>query len=83
MQGRDRQHAAVPALGAGEVGAGAQGYPKARILRPNGDPTPRGVVPDLPLPSPVAQGEDDAVMQAALAAVRAARLSPAPGAGRR
>ncbi len=59
------------------------GYPKARILRPNGDPTPRGVVPDLPLPSPVAQGADDAVTQAALAAVRAARLSPAPGAGRR
>lgn len=47
------------------------GYPKARILRPSGDPTPRGVVPDVVLPSPVATGADDPVMQAALEAIRA------------
>lgn len=42
------------------------GYPKARILRPNGDPTPRGVVPDVTLPTPLAEGEQDAVLEAAL-----------------
>lgn len=47
------------------------GYPKARILRPSGDPTPRGVVPDVILPSPVAESDGDAVMDAVLARLRA------------
>jgi len=46
------------------------GYPKARILRPSGDPSPRGVVPDQVLPHPVLEGPDDPVLQAALAQVR-------------
>lgn len=46
------------------------GYPKARILRPGGDPTPRGVVPDVALPQPVVEGPEDPVLKAALAAVR-------------
>lgn len=47
------------------------GYPKARILRPSGDATPRGVVPDVALAAPVVQGPDDPVLQAALAHIRA------------
>ena len=46
------------------------GYPKARILRPGGDATPRGVVPDVALPRPVVEGPDDPVLKAALAAIR-------------
>lgn len=42
------------------------GYPKARILRPNGDPSPRGVVPDHALASPHGRGEEDAVLAMAL-----------------
>lgn len=45
------------------------GYPKALILRPSGDRSPRGVVPDLPIPTPVVQSADDPVLQKALEAV--------------
>ncbi|GAB2651577.1 S41 family peptidase [Arenimonas aestuarii] len=46
------------------------GYPKARMLRPSGDATPRGVVPDVTLSVPVVEGPDDPVLQAALASIR-------------
>ncbi len=47
------------------------GFPKAHIVRPNGDRRSRGVDPDVILPSPLAQTSADEVLQAALAAVRA------------
>jgi hypothetical protein len=41
------------------------GYPKARILRPNGDARPRGVVPDIAIDTPIVAGAVDAVLQRA------------------
>lgn len=45
------------------------GYPKARILRPNGDPRPRGVVPDIAIPTPLPIGTEDSVLARALEAI--------------
>ncbi len=45
------------------------GYPKARILRPNGDPRPRGVVPDIGIDTPIVAGTEDVVLQRALQAI--------------
>lgn len=45
------------------------GYPKARILRPNGDPAARGVVPDIAIETPMSS-EEDVVLEAALGIVR-------------
>lgn len=42
------------------------GYPKARILRPNRDPAPRGVVPDHVLVSPHGRDGHDAVLALAV-----------------
>ncbi|MBX3711634.1 MAG: hypothetical protein KF800_06715 [Lysobacter sp.] len=42
------------------------GYPKARILRPNGDPRPRGVVPDIAIDTPIVAGSEDEVLQRVL-----------------
>lgn len=42
------------------------GYPKARILRPNGDARPRGVVPDIAIDTPIVAGTQDTVLQRAL-----------------
>lgn len=47
------------------------GYPKARILRPNGDTKPRGVVPDFAIATPVGATAEDVVLERALARVRA------------
>jgi hypothetical protein len=47
------------------------GFPKAHIVRPNGDRRSHGVDPDIVLPSPLTQTSADEVLQAALAAVRA------------
>lgn len=47
------------------------GFPKAHIIRPNGDRRSHGVDPDIVLPSPLTQTSADEVLQAALAAVRA------------
>ncbi|MFC0679790.1 S41 family peptidase [Lysobacter korlensis] len=41
-------------------------FPKARILRPNGDPAPRGVVPDVAIETPVVPVQTDVVLDAAL-----------------
>jgi hypothetical protein len=41
------------------------GYPKARILRPNGDARPRGVVPDIAIDTPIVAGVEDEVLQRA------------------
>ncbi|MCF7222232.1 S41 family peptidase [Marilutibacter chinensis] len=42
------------------------GYPKARILRPNGDPRPRGVIPDIMIDSPIAGSATDVVLDRAI-----------------
>lgn len=41
------------------------GFPKARIIRPNGDESARGVVPDVAIASPVGPGGWEAVLAAA------------------
>jgi C-terminal processing protease CtpA/Prc len=46
------------------------GFPKARILRPSGDPVPRGVVPDVAIPSPLVPGGRDEMLEQALAVIR-------------
>lgn len=43
------------------------GYPKAFLVRPNRDLAPRGVVPDLPIATPVVEPSSDPVLQQALA----------------
>lgn len=45
-------------------------YPKALIIRPNGDQSSRGVVPDLPLDVPLMQGADDPVLAEAVSQLR-------------
>ncbi|CAM2005693.1 S41 family peptidase [Acanthopleuribacter pedis] len=47
------------------------GYPKAHIVRPNGDRTVRGVVPDIALATPLIEGEDDPVLTKAVEQVKA------------
>jgi hypothetical protein len=43
------------------------GYPKARIVRPNGDLRARGVTPDIAIRVPIVQSPEDEVLQQALA----------------
>jgi Peptidase family S41 len=43
------------------------GYPKARIVRPNGDLRSRGVTPDIAIPIPIIQPPEDPVLQRARA----------------
>jgi len=53
-------------------------FPKARILRPSGDPQARGVVPDVAIPTPVVPGELDSVLEQALKAIRTAEQAVPP-----
>jgi hypothetical protein len=46
------------------------GYPKARIVRPNGDLRSRGVMPDIAIRVPVVQSPHDEVLQQAIAIAR-------------
>jgi C-terminal processing protease CtpA/Prc len=46
------------------------GFPKAEIVRPNGDLAARGVVPDLAIETPLREGPEDPVLRHALALVR-------------
>lgn len=46
------------------------GFPKAQIVRPNGDATTRGVVPDFAINTPIIEGADDPVLAQALRIVR-------------
>jgi len=46
------------------------GYPTARIIRPNGDPRPRGVTPDVLISIPIVQAPDDPVLAQAIAIAR-------------
>lgn len=41
------------------------GFPKARIIRPNGDLAARGVVPDIAIATPLVEGTDDPVLEKA------------------
>lgn len=43
------------------------GFPKAHIIRVNGDTRPRGVVPDIAIDTPVVEPQADVVLQRALA----------------
>ncbi|MDJ0653581.1 MAG: S41 family peptidase [Xanthomonadales bacterium] len=45
------------------------GFPKAQIVRPNGDATRRGVIPDLQIQTPRIEGKEDPVLKAALALI--------------
>lgn len=45
----------------------AVGFPKAHIVRPNGDETSRGVVPDRAIETPITPTEHDVVLKRALA----------------
>jgi hypothetical protein len=49
------------------------GFPKSLIIRPNGSLDRRGVVPDLPIETPMQEGADDPVLKQALELVRARR----------
>ena len=51
------------------------GFPKAHIIRPNGDPKPRGVVPDIAIETPVVLGDRDMVLERATAEVLKARAA--------
>ena len=46
------------------------GFPKAEIIRVNGDTRPRGVVPDIAIDTPVVEPISDVVLQQALAIAR-------------
>jgi hypothetical protein len=46
------------------------GYPKARLVRPNGDLRSRGVMPDIPIRVPIVQSPRDEVLQEAIAIAR-------------
>lgn len=43
------------------------GFPKAYIVRMSGDTTPRGVVPDIAIETPLPEGEGDVVLKKAVA----------------
>lgn len=45
------------------------GFPKARILRPNGDPRPRGVVPDIAIDPPSPADASDRALERAIALI--------------
>ncbi|MDE1147959.1 MAG: S41 family peptidase [Azospirillaceae bacterium] len=47
------------------------GFPKAHIIRPNGDTRARGVVPDIAIPFPIVETPDDVVLQRAAATAAA------------
>ncbi len=51
------------------------GYPKAFIVRPDGDRTARGVAPDVAIETPILEGPNDPVLEQALARVKASRGS--------
>lgn len=42
------------------------GFPKAMIIRANGDLAPRGVIPDIAIPTPILESDDDPVLKRAL-----------------
>lgn len=44
-------------------------FPKARILRPNGNGTARGVIPDITITTPLVTGAQDVVLQRAVALI--------------
>lgn len=50
----------------------AVGYPKALIVRPNGNMADCGVVPDTAITTPIVESPDDPVLQAAVARLRQA-----------
>ncbi len=55
------EHFTLPVTGA------VIGFPKARIIRPSGDPRSRGVTPDIAIETPIILTSDDEVLQRARA----------------
>lgn len=53
------------------------GFPKAYIIRPSGSLEPRGVVPDVPIETPIVEGTDDPVLKRAAAIVIASGFQSA------
>lgn len=53
------------------------GFPKAHIIRPNGDTASRGVVPDIAIETPLLEGNDDPVLRGAIALTRTDRPAAA------
>jgi len=51
------------------------GYPKAFIVRPDGDRIARGVAPDIAIETPIVEAVSDPVLERAQAVVKAARRS--------
>lgn len=51
------------------------GYPKARIIRPNGSLAERGVVPDIAIETPLFEGADDPVLARAVEIARRGEIS--------
>jgi hypothetical protein len=49
------------------------GFPKAYIIRVNGDERPRGVVPDTAIETPIVEPPSDVVLQRALAIAQGSR----------
>lgn len=49
------------------------GYPKAQIVRPSGDLALRGVVPDIPIETPLVEGPDDPVLGRAVEIIQSRR----------
>lgn len=49
------------------------GFPKALILRPNGDPRPQGVTPDIAIATPLPEPASDPVLEEALRIAGAGR----------
>jgi len=47
------------------------GFPKAQIIRPSGDTSARGVIPDIAIATPLVEGRDDPVLREALRLVEA------------
>jgi hypothetical protein len=45
------------------------GFPKAYIIRPNGDERVQGVTPDIAIQTPIVEPASDPVLRAALAAL--------------
>jgi hypothetical protein len=54
------------------------GYPKAFIVRPDGDRAARGVAPDIAIETPIVEGPNDPVLEQVLARVKASRGPPKP-----
>ena len=52
------------------------GYPKAHIIRPNGEERFHPVTPDIEVDAPVLDGDRDAMLAALVALIEGAQIDP-------